>query len=114
MDSSFSPVWLLPLLEQPFAEVSTDLAGALASLNFAAPAPETVCLRQLLLSALASDSEYWAHCATHWLEQGFPLDLELCQTLLQHCSDKRFTQAIRHRLQPLARRWLRLNAPAPH
>lgn len=105
-------VWLLPLLESPYASVAANLPNALAGLGIRQPLPEAVELRQLLLTALESDSEYWAQRAVTWLEEGFPLDRELCETLLHQVSRKRFSQSIRHRLTPLGKRWLRQHSQA--
>ncbi|MCE4057844.1 hypothetical protein [Pseudomonas sp. Au-Pse12] len=105
-------VWLLPLLESPYASVAANLPNALAGLDIRQPLPEAVELRQLLLTALESDSEYWAQRAVTWLEEGFPLDRELCETLLHQVSRKRFSQSIRHRLTPLGKRWLRQHSQA--
>ena len=107
MTRHFSYVWLLPLLERPYESVAADLPGALAGLRIEPPPGEPLCLRQLLLTALGSGSEHWEHGAVAWLEAGFPLDRELCESLLHQVSQKMFSQPIRHRLTTLGKRWLR-------
>ncbi|WP_265532891.1 hypothetical protein [Pseudomonas saponiphila] len=111
MSQHWCYVWLLPLLESPYESVAANLPGALAERDIKHPPPQAVDLRQLLLTALESDSEYWAQRAVIWLESGFPLDRELCETLLHQVSRKRFSQSIRHRLTPLGKRWLRQHGP---
>lgn len=111
MSQHFSYVWLLPLLESPYEPVATNLPGALAGLGIEHPLPEPIDLRQLLLTALESDSEYWSQRALMWLEEGFPLDSDLCETLLRQVSRKVFSQSIRHRLTTLGKRWLRQHSP---
>ncbi|KTC35125.1 hypothetical protein AO265_34345 [Pseudomonas sp. ABAC61] len=107
MTRAFSYVWLLPLLERPCATVMANLAEAVAELGIEAPLPDPLSLREVLLSALCSGSPYWPQCASRWLEQGFPLDPELCQTLLEQVRAKAFEQSTGHRLGALARRWQR-------
>lgn len=111
MSQHWCYVWLLPLLESPYESVAGNLPGTLAELDIKHPRPQAIDLRQLLLSALESDSEYWAQRAVIWLEAGFPLDRELCETLLHQVSRKRFSQSIQHRLTPLGKRWLRQHSP---
>lgn len=110
MTQPFSYVWLLPLLEQPYQAVVSSQERYLAGLvnRIEAPVPEPIALRELLLTALESDSAYWAQCATRWLEDGFPLDPALRDTLLRLASQKKLAQSVRHRLVILARRWQRL------
>ncbi|NBF10812.1 hypothetical protein [Pseudomonas sp. Fl4BN1] len=109
MTQPFSYVWLLPLLERPHESVTADLDNAIAALNIAPPLPEPIALREVLLTALGSDSEYWSRCAARWLEQGFPLDADLCESVLLYASRKMFSQPIRHTLVRLVKRWQRLN-----
>lgn len=113
MTREFSYVWLLPLLERPWARVMADLPGAVAELKIDAPLPEPLSLRELLLTALGSGSPYWPRCAAQWLEQGFPLDHGLCTRLLELVHGKAFEQSVGQRLGSLAKRWLRQHPPTP-
>lgn len=104
MSNAFSYVWLLPLLEKPYEAVALDLPGAIGALRIKRALPTEIALRQLLVTALESHSEYWAGLALQWLEQGFPQDPKLTE-LLMHCSESRtLSQSDRHKARRLASR----------
>jgi len=102
MSEEFSYVWLLPLLEKPFEVAERDLPDAASTLRKKYTLPAEIALQPLVVTALTSHSEYWAGLALRWLEDGFPLDLELTQ-LLAHCAENRILpQSHRHRARKLA------------
>ncbi|TWC06432.1 MULTISPECIES: hypothetical protein [unclassified Pseudomonas] len=102
MSDEFSYVWLLPLLEKPFEVAALDLPDAVKTLGIKYTLPTEIALQPLVVTALASHSKYWAGLALRWLEEGFPLDLELSQ-LLAHCAENRaLPQSHRHRACKLA------------
>ncbi|WP_246226477.1 hypothetical protein [Pseudomonas atagonensis] len=109
MTLRFSYVWLLPLLEKPYDAVKLDLPAAIAALKIKSALPVDISLRQLLVTALESDSEYWSGLAIKWLDDGFPIDHNLSALLLQCASRKVLSQSARHKAFSLARRWEKLN-----
>ncbi|GAB7529183.1 hypothetical protein PS3A_15920 [Pseudomonas sp. 3A(2025)] len=111
MTLHFSYVWLLPLLEKPYDAVKLDLPVALSALKIKSALPAKVSLRQVLVTALESDSDYWFQRAIKWLDEGFPVDDDLAELLL-HCSSRKvLSQSIRHSAFSVARRWQKLNKP---
>ena len=112
VNDEFSYVCLLPLLEKPFETAALDLPDAVRTLSKKYRLTTEVTLQPLVVTALASHSEYWAGLALQWLEDGFPLDLELT-VLLAHCSENQtLSQAHRHRARRLAYR--KDQGAAPH
>lgn len=104
MSEDFSYVWLLPLLEKPFEMAALDLPGKTRALGKKYTLPTEIALQPLVVTALTSHSEYWAGLALQWLEDGFPLDLELSQ-VLAHCIENRtWPQSYRHRARKLVYR----------
>src|SRR5450830_153879 len=114
MTLRFSYVWLLPLLEKPYQSVKLDLSAALSALEIKRPLPVEISLHELLVTALESDSEYWPQLAIKWLDEGFPVDHNLSELLLQCSSRKTLSQSIRHAAFGFARRWQKLNDHAQH
>ncbi|MCB2254171.1 hypothetical protein KTQ74_19845 [Pseudomonas chlororaphis] len=104
MSNVFSSVWLLPLLEKPYEAVALNLPDAIRALRIERALPTEIALRQLLVTALESHSEYWVGLALQWLEQGFPQDPKLTE-LLMHCSESRtLPQSDCHKARRLASR----------
>ncbi|WP_226501845.1 hypothetical protein [Pseudomonas sp. MWU16-30322] len=102
MSNEFSYVWLLPLLEKPFEAAAIDLPDSVKILQKKHTLPAQISLQQLVLTALASHSEYWAGLALQWLEDGFPLDFELTEMLAFCAENKALPQSHRHRARRLA------------
>lgn len=71
----FSYVWLLPLLEKPFATAALDLPEAVSALSEKYTLPTGIALQPLVITALTSDSDYWTGLALKWLEDGFPVGM---------------------------------------
>jgi len=109
MTLSFSYVWLLPLLEKPYESVKLDLSAALSALEIKRSLPAEISLREVLVTALESDSQYWSQLAIKWLDEGFPVDHNLSELLLQCSSRKTLSQSVRHKAFAFARRWKKLN-----
>lgn len=104
MNDEFSYVWLLPLLEKPFETAALDLPDAVRALGKKYTLPTEIALQPLVITALTSQSEYWAGLALKWLEDGFPIDFELTG-LLAHCAENQtLSQSRRHRARRLAYR----------
>ncbi|WP_339505094.1 hypothetical protein [Pseudomonas sp. RL_105y_Pfl2_101] len=104
MNEEFSYVWLLPLLEKPVETAALDLPDAIRALREKYTLPADIALQPLVVTALRSHSEYWSGLALKWLEDGFPLDVELT-ALLAHCTeDKTLSQSRRHRVRRLVGR----------
>ncbi|TVT85882.1 hypothetical protein [Pseudomonas sp. H3(2019)] len=104
MNEEFSYVWLLPLLEKPFETAALDLPDAVRALSKKYTLPADIVLQPLVITALTSHSEYWSGLALKWLEDGFPIDVELT-ALLAHCAeDKMLSQSRRHRARRLVGR----------
>lgn len=109
MTLSFSYVWLLPLLEKPYEAVKLDLPVAVSALEIKGSLPAEISLHQLLVTALESDSEYWSRLAIKWLDEGFPVNHDLSELLLQCSSRKTLSQSIRHKAFSFTRRGEKLN-----
>jgi hypothetical protein len=104
MNEEFSYVWLLPLLEKPFETAALDLPDAVSALSEKYTLPADVAFQPLVILALMSHSEYWSGLALKWLEDGFPIDVEL-NALLAHCAeDKTLSQSRRLRARRLVGR----------
>lgn len=104
MNEEFSYVWLLPLLEKPFETAALDLPDTVGVLSGKYTLPAGIALQPLVITALTSHSEYWSGLALKWLEDGFPIDVELT-TLLAHCTeDQTLSQSRRHRARRLVGR----------
>lgn len=103
MIEEFSYVWLLPLLEKPLETAALDLPAAVRALSeYTLPADIT--LQPLVITALTSHSEYWPGLALKWLEDGFPMDVELTAVLAHCVEDKTLSQSDRHRARRLVGR----------
>ncbi len=63
--------------------------------------------RQVVLAGLGSTMGYWIGLALGWLEQGFPLDVEIVEILRKVADTNSYAQRIRHRSAALAKRWIR-------
>lgn len=101
MNEEFSYVCVLPLLEKPFEIAALDLPNIASTLGKRYTLPADLALQPLVITALASHSEYWSDLALKWLEDGFPIDVTLA-TLLAHCTeDKTMSQSRRHRARRL-------------
>jgi hypothetical protein len=81
-------VWLLPLLEKPYAVVVADLGRSLAGLGFPSVDPQAVSLRDQICLALTCGQAYWAGLAVDWLASGVPLDDELVRGADRLVGDK--------------------------
>lgn len=99
------PRALLPLLQQPYAEVVSDLRNALRRCPQPDVDPDLVSLRCPVALALGCRSPFWVERAMDWVEDGFPLDPELVRELREVGGDRRFSQAARHRAIRLVRKW---------
>jgi hypothetical protein len=104
MKDEFSYVWLLPLLEKPFQTAALDLPDAVKALSEKYALAAEITLQPLVITALTSHSEYWSGLALNWLEDGFPIDLELTAVLAHCAEDRAFSQSRRHRARRLARK----------
>lgn len=104
MSNEFSYVWLFPLLEKPFEAAAIELPDAVRILQKKYTLPAEISLQPLVLTALVSHSEYWAGLALQWLEDGFPLDFELTETLAFCAENKAIPQSLRHKARRLAHR----------
>lgn len=98
-------VALLPLLELPHREVADGLHRAFLDSSLTDVDFHTVSLRDLIVCALRSESDYWAGLATRWLADGFPFDETIARVGDEMVAAKRGTQADRHTLFRLIRRY---------
>jgi len=96
---------LLPLLEKPHADVASLLPQALLRAGVSTEDCERFSLRDLVVFAVESDSEYWADLAVRWLEDGFAVDAEIVRGIDSMVKQKKATQGIGHRAFRLARNW---------
>jgi hypothetical protein len=96
---------LLPLLELPQREVADGLRQAFVDSGLSAAEFQRVSLRDLVVFALQSESDYWAGLAVRWLADGFPIDETIVRAGDEMVSAKRGTQTDRHTLFRLIRRY---------
>ena len=99
-----SYVPLLPLLELPYREVTDGLQQTFFDSGLSDADFERVSLRDLVVFALQSESDYWAGLAIHWLADGFPVDETIVHAGDEMLTAKRGIQADRHTLFRLIRR----------
>ncbi len=95
---------LFPLLEVPHREVADGLRQAFTDSDLSDADFERVSLRDLVVFALRSESDYWAGLAVRWLADGFPIDETVVRAGDEMVAAKRGTQADRQTLFRLIRR----------
>src|SRR5688572_12941196 len=86
-------VALLPLLELRRGEVADGLRQAFSDSGLSAADFERVSLRDLVVFALRSESDYWAGLAVRWISDGFPIDETIVRAGDEMIAAKRGTQA---------------------
>jgi hypothetical protein len=96
---------LLPLLELPHRDVADGLRQAFVDSGLSDAEFQRVSLRDLVVFALRSESDYWADLAVRWLADGFPIDETIVRAGDEMVAAKRGTQADRHTLFRLIRRY---------
>jgi hypothetical protein len=99
-----SYVPLLPLLELPHRDVAQCLRQAFLDFGLRDADFGSISLRDLVVFALRSESDYWAGLAVRWLADGFPIDEAIVRAGDQMVEAKRGTQSDRHTLFRLIRR----------
>lgn len=83
---------LLPLLELPHREAADDLRQAFSDSGLSDSEFERVSLRDLVVFALRSESDYWAGLAVRWLADGYPIDETVVRAADEMVAAKRGTQ----------------------
>ena len=96
---------LLPLLELPRQDVVRSLSQSFRDFGLSESDFASVSLRDLVVFALRSESSYWPALAVRWLADGFPIDEAIVQAGDAMVETKRGTQADRHTLFRLVRRY---------
>ena len=100
-----SYVPLLPLLELPQRVVVQSLEQSFRDFGLSSEDFASVSLRDLVAFALRSESARWTSLAVHWLADGFPIDETIVAAGDEMVAAKRGTQADRHTLFRLIRRY---------
>jgi len=95
---------LFPLLELPHREVAEGLRQTFCDFGLSEADFQNVSLRDLVVCALRSESDYWFGLAIRWLADGFPIDETVARVGDEMVTAKRGTQADRHILFRLIRR----------
>jgi hypothetical protein len=90
---------LLPILEYPYPDV-------LKSLSDETPLTSQM-QSDVIYYSLKFQSEYWIELSVKWLENGFPLNIEISEALIELSRDKVYSQNLRHRSLKLGVRWKR-------
>ena len=88
---------LLPLLEFTYDEAMSDLKS---NDSFIIDK-----LDDFMIYALDSDSIHWTESAVSWIEQGYPMNDELCVMLFKISENNIYNQSSRHNAFNQARRW---------
>lgn len=93
------PVFCLPLLETDFLAFKKKIISALELLsNDAINKFKSFPLREVMLTALSSESDYWPKLALEWVPY---MDVDVKPVILALSKDKRHSQEIRHRAKAL-------------
>ena len=87
---------LIILLEKPFAEYSDEPAK----------------VREIIVAGLSWPMPYWPELAVRWIEDGAPIDLDICELLEKIEHTLHFPQNLRHRARAASRRFSRGDASA--
>jgi hypothetical protein len=74
---------------------------------YAAIKPEAVDHGQIILAGLRAPSDYWVRLAVDWLEQGAPVNIEICKELERVASTHHLDQGLRHKAFAMARSFIR-------
>lgn len=98
---------LLPLLELPQQVVVQSLEQSFHDFDLSSADFAGVSLRDLVVCALRSESGHWTCLAVRWLADGFPIDETIKRAGDEMVEAKRGTQADRHTLFRLIRRYER-------
>lgn len=101
-------VWLLPLLENSYEDVVTDIDRYLVDLKIDVNSTQFT-LQEIVITALNSHSEHWIHCAVVWLIRGFPIDLNIINAIDELNNKKNGSQKDRQDAFKLARKWEQKN-----
>ena len=96
---------LLPLLELPQQVVVQTLEQSFRDFGLSSADFASVSLRDLVVCALRSESGHWTGLAVRWLADGFPIDETIVRAGDEMVEAKRGTQADRHILFRLIRRY---------
>jgi hypothetical protein len=96
---------LLPLLELPQQVVVQSLEQSFRDFGLSSADFASVSLRDLTVCALRSESAHWTSLAVRWLADGFPIDETIVRAGDEMVDAKRGTQADRHTLFRLIRRY---------
>ncbi len=101
-------IWLLPLLENPYKEVASDIKLFLSRFNFYVD-PDQFTLKEIVLLGLKSHSGYWIKFAVSWLNQDFPIDTEIINAINDLNKSKDGNQKDRQNAFIIARKWEKSN-----
>lgn len=96
---------LLPLLELSHREVEQVLRQSFHDLGLSDADFERISLRDLVVFALRSESDYWTGLAVRWLADGFQIDEAVVRAGDEMIKAKCSTQSNRHTLFRLIRRY---------
>jgi len=96
---------LLPLLELPQQTVVQSFEQSLRDYGLSSADIACVSLSDLVVCALRSESVHWTSLAVRWLADGFPIDQTIVRAGDEMVEAKRGTQADRHTLFRLMRRY---------
>jgi hypothetical protein len=97
----------LQLLELSHDVVTKDLRREFLDCGLTESDFRSVSLSELIVFALRSPSRHWASLAIQWLAEGFPIDAAIAQAGDDMIQAKRGSQADRHSLFRMLRRWER-------
>ena len=97
----------LPLLELSHTIVRQDLKQAFVDCGLTDSDYLSVSMSELVAFALCSCSDHWAGLAVRWLADGFPIDEAIAGAGDEMIRAKRGSQANRHALFRMIRRWER-------
>jgi len=98
MQHGASDVHRLPLLERPWRVVVAESGSDMASLT------------PVLIVALDCPTNYWPSQALGWLEDGFPMNVAIAESLRGLHERRGITQRNRHRALHLVKAYLRSGA----
>ena len=93
---------LLPILEFEYP----DVLEVIPRNSIVTP----ILLTNLVEYSLSCPSRYWTLLAVKWLENGFPINMTICNRLEDISLNEVDSQQLRHRAVNLTNKWKRTNA----
>ena len=96
---------LLPLLELDLVQARGLVEASVEARRLSRSVADGFPYMELIVYALAWETDGWPKNAIEWLEEGFPVNREIACVLERLSLDARRGQRLRHSARVLAKRW---------